>query len=186
MTPRKQKPHGHSVLNRLTPERQRAVQDYALNHTLAETIKWLADDGVKIGDTALSNWLSYLRLAQRMERCSGKADAIVEQGRAEGWIETAEEEQAIGQCLFNRMAMDEEDPKAWFLSQTIVLKRQKMEIEKKALAIAQQNADLALTKYKDEVDQRKQAIQREMASAKNSGGISPETLAKIESELKLL
>ena len=41
-------------------------------------------------------------------------------------------------------------------------------------------------KYRDQVAERKAAIEAELGKAKTTGGITPETLSKIEAELKLL
>ena len=45
---------------------------------------------------------------------------------------------------------------------------------------------LAETKYRDQVAAQKAALERELNAAKNEGGLSPETLAKIERELNLI
>jgi len=39
--PLSRKPGGRSQLNRLSPDRQAAVADYAASHTLPETVEWL-------------------------------------------------------------------------------------------------------------------------------------------------
>ena len=49
-----------------------------------------------------------------------------------------------------------------------------------------QEAELKLQKYRDEVAERNQRIEAEMAAANKTGGISGETLEKIRRELKLL
>ena len=42
--PVSRKPDGRSQLNRLSPDRQAAVADYAASHTLPETVEWLNKD----------------------------------------------------------------------------------------------------------------------------------------------
>ena len=46
--------------------------------------------------------------------------------------------------------------------------------------------ELAEVKYRDQVAERKRAMESELAKAKSSGGITSETLERIERELKLL
>jgi hypothetical protein len=46
--------------------------------------------------------------------------------------------------------------------------------------------ELAETKYRDQVAAQKAALERQVHAAKNEGGLSPETLAKIERELNLM
>ena len=45
---------------------------------------------------------------------------------------------------------------------------------------------LALSKYQDLVAERKRVIEAEIGRARNSGGVTAETLSKIEAELQLL
>jgi hypothetical protein len=46
--------------------------------------------------------------------------------------------------------------------------------------------ELAEQKYRDQVAERKRVIEAELGKAKGSGGVTAETLEKIEAELKLL
>jgi hypothetical protein len=46
--------------------------------------------------------------------------------------------------------------------------------------------ELAESKYRDHVAAQKAALERELGAAKVAGGLTPETLEKIERELKLL
>lgn len=52
------KTRADSVLGTLPEERQSQIAEYARAHTLDETCAWLKEDGVKLGRTALSLWLS--------------------------------------------------------------------------------------------------------------------------------
>ena len=52
------KTRGDSVLGTLPEERQLEIAAHARAHTLGETIAWLRADGIKLGQTALSEWLS--------------------------------------------------------------------------------------------------------------------------------
>jgi len=42
--PASRKPDGRSQFNRLSPDRQAAVADYAASHTLPKTVEWLNTD----------------------------------------------------------------------------------------------------------------------------------------------
>jgi hypothetical protein len=52
--------------------------------------------------------------------------------------------------------------------------------------IEERKLELAESKYRDEVQERKRAIESELNRARADGGISEGTLEKIERELKLL
>ncbi len=62
----------------------------------------------------------------------------------------------------------------------------KMALEFAKLEEKRAERELAETKYRDEVRERKRMLQAEVDKAKTSGGITPETLTRIENELKLL
>jgi hypothetical protein len=47
-------------------------------------------------------------------------------------------------------------------------------------------SELAEEKYRAQVEAQKAAMQRELEAAKSEGGLSPETLEKIERELRLM
>ncbi len=52
------KTRADSVLGTLPEERQAEIAEFARAHSLDETCAWLKEDGVKLGRTALSLWLS--------------------------------------------------------------------------------------------------------------------------------
>jgi hypothetical protein len=56
----------------------------------------------------------------------------------------------------------------------------------KARELAERQVKLAEQKYRDHVEERKRAIDKELAAATTSEGLSPETLEKIQKELRLL
>jgi ActR/RegA family two-component response regulator len=52
------KTRGDSVLGTLPEERQLEIAAHARAHTLGQTVAWLRADGIKLGQTSLSEWLS--------------------------------------------------------------------------------------------------------------------------------
>jgi len=84
---------------------------------------------------------------------------------------SVEELNEVGQKFFIAMALEKRDPRAWFLAQQIACRKAEV--------------NLALQKYSDQIQARKEAIQHELDAAKSTGGLSPETIEKIENELSL-
>src|ERR1700761_6018894 len=131
--PKKVRPE--AVLRNLPEDRQRAIMEYMevarieevvkRKHadntteeftrlrppTLSETIDWLRQDGIVTSSGALSGWRSWYLLNRQMAANEAAAEALVEQGKADGWIKTSDEEQACAQAFFNRLAMANQDPK---------------------------------------------------------------------------
>jgi hypothetical protein len=69
------------------------------------------------------------------------------------------------------MAIEKQDLKMWSMAQQIACTKARL--------------DLQYQKYHDEVQARKNAIQKDLDDAKSEGGLSPETIARIEKELNL-
>ena len=62
----------------------------------------------------------------------------------------------------------------------------KMALEFAKLNEKRAERELTEQKYRDQVAERRRTIEAELGKARNSGGVTAETLSKIEAELKLL
>jgi hypothetical protein len=60
---------------------------------------------------------------------------MAEECKERGWIKTAEEERAAAQVFFNRMAVEEENPKMWTMVERMSLNRDKMALEREKFAL---------------------------------------------------
>jgi hypothetical protein len=67
------KTRADSKLGILTQERQAEIAEHARTHTLAETRAWLREDGITIGSSALSEWLSSWSLRQIFSEAESNA-----------------------------------------------------------------------------------------------------------------
>jgi hypothetical protein len=63
-----------STLGKLTEERQLEIAEHTRAHTLAETVEWLRADGLRVGQTALSEWFASWRLEQTFQRAASSAN----------------------------------------------------------------------------------------------------------------
>jgi hypothetical protein len=118
------KPRGDSPLNRLGPDRQQAIADFADTHTLDETVKWLRDDGFSTSRTALSDWLSAWRLGAQLRRNESTVETVLREIKNPDW--TPDQVQRAGQAFFSALALDQQDPKGWFLTQQLALKKEQL------------------------------------------------------------
>lgn len=142
MTPRKQEPHKHSVFNRLSDDRKDSILEYAESHTLKEILSWLKDDGLSVKRSALSRWLLLERHQRRAEDRQAQIDAIIKTAQDRGEIKTADELRQAGQILMEKVALSAEDPKLWFLTESLALKREKQVIQRGALALMERRVKL--------------------------------------------
>jgi len=165
------KPRADSKLKTLPEDRQADVAVYAHDHTLAETIQWLSAQGVQTTSGPLSTFLSWYRAKQQLQRNKAAIQEFVENLKQNDPGITPDQLHELGTIFFTSMALEKQDPKIWYLAQQIACNKAHLQLEHQ--------------KYQDQVQARKDAIQHELDAAKSEGGLSPETIAKIEKELNL-
>lgn len=196
--PRQRKVRSDAGLKNLPAELQRELADL-LNggRKLADGIAWLKDHGHKAAASTVSEWLAWWNACDAARRREMKVDAWLADERK---LHPEMTDAALferGQRLFSLMAIAEEDAKAWVNVQRTTMEknrgafdREKFEADHKAelqrLEMARQELQLKLDKRNDEVAERKAAMQAALNKAKSRGGVRPETIEKIEKELKLL
>lgn len=165
------KPRSDATLKTLPPERQAAIAEYLATHSLADTRDWLKADGIKTSVTALSLFGSWYALQQQLTRNESTVETLLaELGKTNpDW--SPEQIQQVGQSFFNALTLQQQDPKAWAQVQSIQLKRDQLALDARKVALLEKKAAAF-----DEVKK----------AASSGGGITPETLTKIERELKLL
>lgn len=130
------KPRADSTLKTLSEERQATIAAHLAEHTLVETCKWLADDGLKTSLRALSEFLCWWRLRSQLQRNGQTVETLLAEFKAAKPDSTPEQVQQVGQAFFSALALAEQDPKAWFLTQQLEFKRQAAELDAAKLALA--------------------------------------------------
>jgi len=146
--PTGRKPDGRCLINRLSPDRQAAVADYAASHTLPETVEWLKNPGwppepgdisqAGPGDTpsppghppetavsrsALARWLPGYRLRQRCAQNRNSVGALIKELRSARPAWTPGEVHQAAQTFFEALALQREEPRLWALNQRLDLRR---------------------------------------------------------------
>ncbi len=171
LPPPAQKPHPESKLKTHPEERQSDIYHYARDHSLDQTVEWLDANGIPTSSAALSRFLSWFGTRLQLECNEAALDEFHAAFGASQARLSPDELHQVGTQFFSQLALEKQDPKIWYLAQQI--------------ACLKANRDLQLQKYHDVVQARKEAIQKELDTAKDKGGLSPETIEKIERELNL-
>lgn len=124
------KPRSDSVLKTLPEERQRSVIDYLQAHSLAETKKWLKDDGLRTSTAALSEFWSWWQLRDRLRRNESTVNQLLDDLRREQPDLDDAKIFAAGQRFFAALAIEQQDARDWKRTQDIALKKQLIGLER--------------------------------------------------------
>lgn len=131
------KPRADSPLNRLPQERQDELFEFACVHTLAETVAWLREGDVTTCISAVGNWLSAQNLRRQFHRNASAVETLVHTfesaSEAKGKKWEPEEIQRVGQAFFSAMAMEQQNPRIWSLTQRLALQKEHLTLEQSKL-----------------------------------------------------
>jgi hypothetical protein len=181
------KPNSNSALKTLPPERQAAIAEYCRDHSLRNTAKWLADDGITTSIPALSEWFSWWKLAQRAEDRARKVDAFLIEEKSLHPELTEVQLFDRGQRLFSMIAMAEEDAKNWTALQTVSLKRGLLQLdrEKFQTLAAEKMLDKRLRQAADEINNRNDLTRAEKIAAMRKAAFSDVDALEASGEIEL-
>ena len=165
------KPRSNCTLKILPEDRQDDIAQYARDHSNKETATWLNESGIETSASAVQRFLSWHRLRQHIACSEAAIRELLSELAKDDPSLTAERLHQIGNIFFAGMALEQQDPAAWYMAQKIALRRAQLQLETQ--------------KHLDSLKAQKEAIERELETAKESGGLTPETVKKIEKELNL-
>ena len=114
----------------------------------------------------LDQFLSRYQLTRQLERNAATVETLIQMLAAHEQTITPERLQWLGQIFFAELALEKRDPRIWQLAQELELKKQRLELDRQ--------------KHREKM----QALQGE--TDKPAGGLAPETLDRIEREIKLM
>lgn len=175
--------------SKLDPYAERLQEWFLEGKTLFEAQEQLRLDGCQVSLGRLSEWWearqSWIQGEQLIKQITSGANQCREVRAAFGEHPAPELETIIK--LHRVLAMQfatkaNVDPKMMEQAERAT----KMALEFAKLEEKRAERELATQKYRDQVAERKRVIEAELGKAKTSGGITPETLSKIEAELQLL
>jgi len=133
MNGKPKKPRGDSKLNRLPTEQQEALAEFLVTHKQVEAIAWLGEQKVEVNRQNLSVWLCAYRLRQQLHLIDAAVKTYQEDvksaAKAEGRKCDPEELQRIGQAFFSKLALQQQNPSIWNMTQRLALKKEQLMLE---------------------------------------------------------
>jgi hypothetical protein len=155
-----------SKLGVLPAERRAEIAAFAESHTLAETVVWLADQGISVAASSVSKFLIRYQLIRQLDDNALTVQTLIAALARHDRKISPERLQALGQIFFGELALAKRDPRLWYLAQQIELRRERLQLDRQ--------------KHQEQVESRK------AEADPPAGGITPETLEQIEQEIKLM
>jgi len=142
------KPRGNSVLKTLPQARQAVIAEYANAHTLVDTVAWLAQQKVKIGGSALSEWLSSWSWQQQFRLCERDALDFMTLVRKRQPTLSDDQVEAFGNDFFQLQAIKLKDPVLFlkFRDSLNKLKLEKINMDQRAARVRQGEERLKLAR----------------------------------------
>lgn len=204
------KPKSNALLKNLPEERQEQIYGWcnkandvdaegdpiAGTGGLAFAQAQLAEDGIKVSLTTLSEFARWYALRLTFQRAETQAQEVERMLRSEFPQATPEKIALAGQLVFTMQASNAGDAKTFValeqlrLSKTIaenVDKVQRAKLEQKDRQILQKDRDLSLAERRVKLLEENAAKAKQTLEAvKKAGGLSAETLAQIEEAARLL
>jgi hypothetical protein len=129
------KPRADALLKTLPPERQAEIYrrcnlPVAEGGGYTQVRKWLADDGFKTSETALSLWWSWYGLQQQLQKNASTVETLLANMSKTNPDWTPDQIQQAGQAFFSSLALEQQDAKSWFLTQQLALKREAQTLDR--------------------------------------------------------
>jgi hypothetical protein len=115
------KPRSDARLKNLPDERQAQIADFARNHSLAQTVQWLAGQQIKTSLSAVSQFLRWHRVKHSMDvnadRLRDKLAEVVREDPSNYRLDK------LGEVFFSISAILDHDPRAWYRVQSLPLRK---------------------------------------------------------------
>lgn len=158
-----EKPRSDAKLKGLPEERQEAIAEYARDHSLADTVAWLKDDGLVTSTRAVSEFLSWFGLRRRFQVCEQDSLTLIDLLKEKRPQMDEAERESWASEFFQMQAIKMNDPETYLAFSSA---RFKGEMEKEKLRIKQEALELSKAKFQRETcglflewAERKEAIE---------------------------
>lgn len=178
--------------NKLDPFKERLREWEAAGKTLMQMQTELQADGCRCALSSIGDYLARMR-QEDMER--SLFAMIATGGRMNRELDAAFEKnpepdverliQVTKTLIMSLQVQGTANPKMLGLANSMQMTVLSYLSGKTKAALEARKLELSESKYRDLVAEKKRAIEAELAKAKSTGGISKETMEKIEQELKL-
>lgn len=158
------KTRADSRLGNLPQERQDQIAGYARTHTIEQTVEWLGENGTPTSTGAVSTWLSAWRLSRQLAANASTVDLLLSKYRENNPNATAEEIRVIGQSFFSALALQQQDPKVWAMTQSLDLKREHLTLQREHLTLDREKFE----------ELKRKADQADAARSTTESALTPE------------
>src|SRR3989442_11296598 len=118
------KPRAGSKLKNLSEERQAEIAEFALANSQLKTAQWLGSQGISIGQTTVSLFLSWYRTKEQLGRNAEAVQTMLKDMGRKGPRLTPKRMQELGQSFFSGLALAQQDPRIWQITQQIALAKE--------------------------------------------------------------
>jgi hypothetical protein len=100
-------------------------------HTLAATVEWLAAQGIHTKIESLRLFRMWYSLREKLQEVGAASMEMAKACKEQGWVKTAKEERDVAQIFFNRLALNERDPKLWAMVERLAIARDKAGLDER-------------------------------------------------------
>ena len=115
------KPRRDAKLKTLPEDRQAQIFEFARDHSLVQSVHWLAERQIKTSISAVSQFLRWYRVKRDLARSESELQRqLVDLVRKDP---SAYDLHNLGQRLFDIDAIMKQDPQAWYRSQMLGFRR---------------------------------------------------------------
>lgn len=149
------KPRSDSPLKTLPEARQADIAEYLAAHSLAETVAWLKEDGIKTSIASLSEFGSWYALRRQLSRNEQTVETLLAEYVKSDPNLSPEKIQAMGQAFFSAMSLAQQDPESWVQVQKLNLQRAAMELDQRRVVLLEKKAA--------QLDQVKQVVESKLS-----------------------
>lgn len=170
LIPAVRKPRSDSALKTLPEEKQAEIGQLLASRSLTDVRSVLLEQGITTSEAALSEFWSWWQLRAALRRREDRVGELVERMKEDVPAIPEDRLFELGQSLFGALSIAEEDGRTWVNTQRLRLERERLEIDRRKVAL---------------LEQKLRNVQAEVTRAKD-GGLTPETLQRIEEAAKLL
>lgn len=140
MKPRGRKPRADSRLKTLPEKRQAEIAELCRDKALAEVVELLRSQGLKTSSGALSTWLAWRHLRERLERNQTVVETLLADLKRHNPALTDQELEAAGNQLFSALAIEQQDAGAWAITRRLALKQRGLELEARRVKLLEEKA----------------------------------------------
>lgn len=183
------KPRPDSKLFSLTPEQQALIAEWLQKESYADVAKRIhMDFGIRVQPSSLSSFwqrICQARLEERLRASARQADDVASVFRETNANWDAAIIGQIKQKIFDFGATDKLTEKQLTGLLITYSELEKVRVREEAVKVLREKLEFDLRKYRDHVAAQREKMQNAISKARD-GGITVETISKIEEALNLL